>query len=204
MTKRFILNAKNVGASDACNTAVKDGAENGWRDAEKKGEYYIDGYPYYTRHGMDALDEYGYQLRGMSDEESNPDYKTDMGSYYVIEKSKVQKDESEWTFNVNKYGNQNVGNHKFWYASGEGGTTGDYQRIHPFTLPTRGGYLKFEPKQTGKLTVYVWQNGVYSGGKLGSKPRLGYWFDQDGWVQHPTVAPVTKQPLSENMGSDHI
>ena len=182
----------------------KYGAENGWRDAEKKGEYYIDGYPYYTRHGMDALDEYGYQLRGMSDEEAKPSNSADNGSYYKITKSKVQKDDSSWTFNVNRYGNQNVGSHKFWYASGEGGTTGTYQRIHPFTLPTRGGYLKFEPKQTGKLTIYVWQNGVYSGEQLGSKPRLGYWFDQDGWVQHPTVAPVTKQPLSENMGSDHI
>ena len=185
--KQFRLaNSQGVEVVRLTYGGYKYAKEGKWKDAEKKGEYYIDGYPYYTRHDLDAFDEYGYQLRGMSDEPT--DAASSAKSQYTL---------STWS-------SQNVNNHKFWYASGEGGTTGTYQRIHPFTLPTRGGYLKFEPKQTGKLTVYVWQNGVYSGEKLGSKPRLGYWFDQDGWVQHPTVVPVTKQPLSKNMGSNTI
>ena len=188
--------------------------ENGWRTAEQKGNYYIDGYKYYTQHGMDALDEYGYQLRGMDDEAlADPSLDTDHNTIYTdsikVVKSKAQKDEkTDVTFTVCDYKTQNVGKHSFWYTTSEtkpgGGNYGKYERIRPFTLPCRGGYLKFEPKQTGKLTVYVYQNGTYSGGALGSKPRLGYWFDQDGWVQHPVVAPVTKQPLSEKMGSNTI
>ena len=162
--------------------------ENGWADATSKGSYYIDGYPYYTRHNQDALDEYGYQLRGMTDEPASP------------------KSSSDYTYNT--WSNQNVGSHSFWYTTSDtkpgGGSYSEYERIRPFTLPCRGGYLKFEPKQTGKLTVYVWQNGQIEGSNdIGSKPRLGYWFDQDGWVQHPVTAPVTKQPITNSdYGSD--
>lgn len=185
--------------------------EGGWHDAEKKSEYYIDGYPYYTRHGMDALDEYGYQLRGMSDEAQAAPSGSESGDKITVTKKDAKKDgESDVTFDVYKYSSQNVGAHTFWYKSDgtekrpDGANYLPYQRIRPFTLPTRGGYLKFEPKQTGKLTVYVWQNGQMQGtNTIGSKPRLGYWFDQNGWVQKPVVAPITKQPITkEDYASD--
>ena len=183
--KQFRLaNSQGVEVVRLTYGGYKYAKEGQWANAEKKGDYFIDGYAYYTRHGLDAFDEYGYQIKGMEDEA------TDAAS-----SAKSQYSLSTWS-------SQNVGNHSFWYTESEG--YGRYERIRPFCLPTRGGYLKFEPKQTGKLTVYVWQNGAYSGEVLGSKPRLGYWFDQDGWVQHPTAAPITKQPLSDNMGSDHI
>lgn len=183
--KKFRLaNSQGVEVVELTYGGYKYAKEGQWANAEKKGDYFIDGYAYYTRHGLDAFDEYGYQIKGMDDEAT--DAAGDAKSQYSL---------STWS-------SQNVGNHSFWYTESEG--YGRYERIRPFNLPTRGGYLKFEPKQTGKLTVYVWQNGTYSGGALGSKPRLGYWFDQDGWVQHPTTAPITKQPLSDNMGSDHI
>ncbi|MBR4572135.1 MAG: hypothetical protein IKO28_01775, partial [Prevotella sp.] len=183
--KQFRLaNSQGVEVVRLTYGGYKYAKENKWKNAEKKGDYFIDGYAYYTRHDLDAFDEYGYQIKGMEDEA------TDAAS-----SAKSQYSLSTWS-------SQNVGNHSFWYTESEG--YGRYERIRPFCLPTRGGYLKFEPKQTGKLTVYVWQNGTYSGSALGSKPRLGYWFDQDGWVQHPTTAPITKQPLSDNMGSDHI
>lgn len=190
--------------------------EGGWYNSVSRGEYYIDGYQYYTRHGMDALDEYGYQLRGMSDEaEAAPDG-SKSGDKITVTKKKAKKDgESSVTFDVYKYSSQNVGAHTFWYKSDgsekrpDGQNYLPYQRIRPFTLPTRGGYLKFEPKQTGKLTVYVWQNGQMESkdksnpDRVGSKPRLGYWFDQDGWVQHPAMAPITKQPItSSSYGSN--
>ena len=190
--------------------------EGGWYNSTSRGSYFIDGYEYYTRHGMDALDEYGYQLRGMSDEaEAAPDG-SKSGDKITVTKKKAKKDgESSVTFDVYKYSSQNVGAHTFWYKSDgsekrpDGANYLPYQRIRPFTLPTRGGYLKFEPKQTGKLTVYVWQNGQMESkdksnpDRVGSKPRLGYWFDQDGWVQKPTLAPITKQPItSESYASD--
>lgn len=168
--------------------------ENGWSAASAKGKYYIDGYANYTRHTLDSYDEYGYQLRGMSDEATGPTTSKDATNIYSF----------------NTWSSQNVGAHKFWYTTEETRPDGQrylpYQRIRPFTLPTRGGYLKFEPKQTGKLTVYVWQNGVIGRGshsdQIGSKPRLGYWFDQDGWVQAPSVDPVSKQPISNGNGRD--
>ena len=168
--------------------------ENGWSAASAKGKYYIDGYANYTRHTLDSYDEYGYQLKGMSDEATGPTTSKDATKIYSF----------------NTWSSQNVGSHKFWYEEGTakpgGGTYGKYERIRPFTLPCRGGYLKFEPKQTGKLTVYVWQNGVIGRGseanQIGSKPRLGYWFDAEGWVQTPSVDPVSKQPISNGNGRD--
>lgn len=169
--------------------------ENGWSAASAKGKYYIDGYANYTRHDLDSYDEYGYQLKGMSDEATGPTTSSDAKAKYSF----------------NTWSSQNVGAHKFWYTTSEtkpvgGGSYSEYERIRPFTLPCRGGYLKFEPKQTGKLTVYVWQNGVIGRGshsnQIGSKPRLGYWFDAEGWVQTPSVDPVSKQPISNANGRD--
>ena len=162
--------------------------EGRWNNV--KTGFSIDGFSKYTNHEMDAYDEYGYQLRGMLDEPS------------------AASGNAEKQYTLTDWSSKNVGSHTFWYTTNEtkpdGTNYGKYERLRPFMLPSRGGYLKFEPKQTGKLTVYVYQNGTYSGGALGTKPRLGYWFDQDGWVQHPTVAPVTKQPLSKGMGSNTI
>lgn len=159
---------------------------NGWQKSSSRGKYHIDGYNYYTRHTEDALDEYKRQLRGMLDE--------------TVNQSKAISGAPDADF---------------WYDTDEerprriGGTYSEYERIRPFTLPSRGGYLKFQTHKTGTLTIYVWQNGSMNTSekddskKLGSKPRLGYWFDQDGWVKKPKVAPITKTPLtSKGYGSD--
>ena len=145
-----------------------------WSKSAAKGKYFIDGYKYYTRNDDDALNEYDNQLKGMLDDPTDnscPD-----GLWYKTTETRPQ-----------------------------GGNYGEYERIRPFALPCKGGYLKFEPKQSGILTAYVWQNGVIGRGsgkanQIGSKPRLGYWFDQDGWVQHPVVDPVSKQPISNGNG----
>ena len=136
-----------------------------WSTGGTRGKYFVDGYEYYTRYGsLDALNEYNFQLKGMSDD-------------YFAKDSLM------------------------WYHTSEvkpdGTNYAEFERVRPFCLPCRGSYLKFEPKKSGVLTAYVWQNGTIdeSVNMLGSKPRLGYWFDEDGWVQHPTTAPVTKQPL---------
>lgn len=145
-----------------------------WNDATSKGKYFIDGYMYYTRNG---------------DTDATDEYKMQLKGTKAGDGAKFAA---------------------MWYQKGEekpDGTEYDsYERIKPFNLPCRGSYLKFEPKKTGVLTAYVWQNGTYNNknNTLGSKPRLGYWFDQDGWVQHPVGIPVTKQPLSDGWGRKEI
>ena len=93
-----------------------------------------------------------------------------------------------------------------WYAAGEGGTSEAYERIKPFRLPCRASYLMFTAHKSGKLTAYVWQNGVIGRGsnknQIASEPRLGYWFDQDGWVQHPTGTVVAKQTIANDNARD--
>jgi len=154
---------------------------NGWAKAASRGKYHIDGYKYFARHNDDALDEYKRQLRGMLDE-NEKQTKALSGAPAA----------------------------DFWYDTTEdkpnnGGKYSKYERIRPLTLPCRGGYLKFQTHKTGTLTIYVWQNGSMNASEktLGSKPRLGYWFDQDGWVKKPKVAPITKTPLtSKGYGRD--
>jgi len=154
---------------------------NGWAKAASRGKYHIDGYKYFARHNDDALDEYKRQLRGMLDE-NEKQTKALSGAPAA----------------------------DFWYDTTEdkpnnGGKYSKYERIRPLTLPCRGGYLKFQTHKTGTLTIYVWQNGSMNTSEktLGSKPRLGYWFDQDGWVKKPKVAPITKTPLtSKGYGRD--
>ncbi|MBO6099133.1 MAG: chitobiase/beta-hexosaminidase C-terminal domain-containing protein [Prevotella sp.] len=138
-----------------------------WSSGSTRGKYFVDGHEYYTRYGtLDAKDEYNNQLKGMSDD----------------------------------YNSGNCPN-GMWYKKTETKPDGtnykDFERVRPFNLPCRGSYIKFEPKKSGVLTAYVWQNGTINETEntLGSKPRLGYWFDEEGWVQHPVGIPVTKQPL---------
>ena len=157
-------------------------SNNGWSKSGSRGKYHIDGFNYFTRHSEDALDEYKRQLRGMLDE--------------TVKQTKAIAGAPDADF---------------WYETTEdrptriGGNYSEYERIRPFTLPSRGGYLKFDTHKTGTLTIYVWQNGSMNAADktLGSKPRLGYWFDQDGWVKKPKVAPITKTPLtSKSYGTD--
>ena len=141
-----------------------------WRKAESKDGAKIDGHEKFIRHDADATNEYDKKIQGMLDEPVHASIPKGM-----------------------------------WYKNDEGkprsGTYAKYERIRPFGLPCRNGYLKFDVHKTGKMTVYVWQNGQIDDKKgIGSKPRLGYWFDEEGWVQHPAVAPITKDQLSG--GSD--
>jgi len=175
--------------------------EGGWTNASSRDKYHIDGFKYYTRHDIDALDEYGYQLRGMSDES--------LAAPSSLELTKKMDHHSyNHTYHLSSWSSQNVGDHTFWYTTSEQKPDGsyykEYERIRPFTLPCYGGYLKFETHKTGTLTIYIWQNGSINAAekddskKLGSKPRLSYWFDQDGWVKQPKVAPITKQPITNS------
>lgn len=81
-----------------------------------------------------------------------------------------------------------------------------YTRIKPFRLPCRASYLTFYAHQSGTLTAYVYQNGIVGRGgsanQLASGPRLGYWFDQDGYVQHPIGTVVTKQTIANSNARD--
>lgn len=80
----------------------------------------------------------------------------------------------------------------------------DNERIKPFAMPCAGSYLMFEVKKTGILTAYVVQNGIIGkssthGDDIASNPRIGYWVDQDGWVQHPTAV-VSKAVIADGFG----
>ena len=94
-----------------------------------------------------------------------------------------------------------------WYAIGEGGATREYQRIKPFRLPCRASYITFTAHASGTLTAYVYQNGIIgrgtgAGNQLASAPRLGYWFDEEGWVQEPANTVVTKQVIQKGNARD--
>ena len=146
-----------------------------WTSAASYNKYYIDGYQYNSNNENDAYNEYGYQLKGMTDDYSSG--KCLDGMWYKDTETKPQ-----------------------------GGNYGAYERIRPFALPCKGGYLKFEPKKSGVLTAYILQNGCIGrgsgkGDQIASKPRLGYWFDEDGWVQ-TNVTAVAKQPISNGNGTD--
>ncbi len=163
----------------------------------KNHDYSIDGYKYYSSYEKDdATAEYTYKNTEKKDR------------YYNL---KGMKD--DWNANSMDSDGETPADaypDGMWYKKGEvkpqGGTYAEYERIRPLALPCRGSYLKFEPKKSGVLTAYVVQNGVIGRGdnsnQLASKPRLGYWFDQDGWVQQPTVEPVAKQPILKGNGID--
>ena len=100
---------------------------------------------------------------------------------------------------------------RIWYQEGDTkddgvSTYAANERIKPFAMPCAGSYLMFEVKKTGILTAYVLQNGIVgwkksNDGMIATNPRLGYWFDQDGWVQHPTSV-VSKAVISDGNGRD--
>ncbi|MBO7646064.1 MAG: hypothetical protein J6S52_03515, partial [Prevotella sp.] len=160
------------------NTYTKGGKSvtDAWTTSHSYNSHYIDGYQYFTSNeDNDATDEYVNQLLGMID-----DYET------------TECPDGMW--------------YKTTETKPDGTKYGEYERIRPFNLPCRASYLKFEPKKTGKLTAYVVQNGVIGRGsnsnQLGSKPRLGYWFDQDGWIQHPVGTVISNQPVANGSGRD--
>ena len=100
---------------------------------------------------------------------------------------------------------------RIWYQEGDTKDDGvskyaANERIKPFAMPCAGSYLMFEVKKTGILTAYVLQNGIVgwkksNDGMIATNPRLGYWIDQDGWVQHPTSV-VSKAVISDGNGRD--
>ena len=160
------------------NTYTKGGKSvtDAWSTSRSYNSHYIDGYQYFTSNeDNDATDEYVNQLLGMID-----DYET------------TECPDGMW--------------YKTTETKPDGTNYSEFERIRPFNLPCRASYLKFEPKKTGKLTAYVVQNGVIGRGsnknQLGSKPRLGYWFDQDGWVQHPVGTVISNQPVANGSGRD--
>ena len=98
-----------------------------------------------------------------------------------------------------------------WYSTSEkkpdGSSYAAYERIKPFRLPCRASYITFTAHASGTLTAYVYQNGIIgrgtgAGNQLASAPRLGYWFDEEGWVQEPANTVVTKQVIQKGNARD--
>lgn len=98
-----------------------------------------------------------------------------------------------------------------WYSTSEtkpdGSNYAAYERIKPFRLPCRASYVTFTAHASGTLTAYVYQNGIIgrgtgAGNQLASAPRLGYWFDEEGWVQEPANTVVTKQVIQKGNARD--
>ena len=98
-----------------------------------------------------------------------------------------------------------------WYSTSEtkpdGSNYAAYERIKPFRLPCRASYITFTAHASGTLTAYVYQNGIIgrgtgAGNQLASAPRLGYWFDEEGWVQEPANTVVTKQVIQKGNARD--
>lgn len=96
----------------------------------------------------------------------------------------------------NKYKMNGLGG-MVWYDT-------NYEKIHPFSLPCRGAYLKLDAEVNGVASVYVLQNGNLNfmensseleDDALATSPRVYYWFDQDGNRITPIGGePVAKQP----------
>lgn len=118
-------------------------------------------------------------------------------------------------FSYTTQGNQNAMNELFRGSKEEYNirfetTSGEdaYKRVHPFSLPVRGSFVKFEAVKTGVLTAYVLQNGnlnfnhisEYTGDKkdkpISDNPRLYYWFDQEGKNLQSQIEATTLQPLA--------
>lgn len=117
-------------------------------------------------------------------------------------------------FSFNTQGNQNAMNELFRGSKEEYNirfetTSGEdaYKRVHPFSLPVRGSFVKFEAIKTGVLTAYVLQNGNFNfnhiseyenkkNKPISDNPRLYYWFDQEGNNLQSQVTATTHQPLA--------
>lgn len=116
-------------------------------------------------------------------------------------------------FSFNTQGNQNAMNEKFRSTEAT-----DYRirfiesmeqfgRIHPFSLPVRGAFVKFDALQNGTLTCYILQNGNFNFNHISEydshkenpvsgAPRIYYWFDQEGYNMNSEVKADTEQPLA--------
>lgn len=117
-------------------------------------------------------------------------------------------------FSYTTQGNQNAMNENFrlnkeQYNIRFETTSGEdaYKRIHPFSLPVRGSFVKFEAVKTGVLTAYVLQNGNFNFNHISEyeakkekpiaeNPRLYYWFDQEGNNLQSQITATTLQPLA--------
>lgn len=117
-------------------------------------------------------------------------------------------------FSYTTQGNQNAMNENFrlnkeQYNIRFETTSGEdaYNRIHPFSLPVRGSFVKFEAVKTGVLTAYVLQNGNFNFNHISEyeakkekpiaeNPRLYYWFDQEGNNLQSQITATTLQPLA--------
>lgn len=120
-------------------------------------------------------------------------------------------------FSYNTQGNQNAMNEHFrileaneadkneYRIKFEGENT--YTTVKPFSLPVRGSFVKFEALQNGTLICYALQNGNFNfnhiseyeskkSSPFATKPRLYYWFDQEGNNLQNVVTATTKQPLA--------
>lgn len=69
----------------------------------------------------------------------------------------------DWNFDNDalSYHDQNYGN--FYLSTGDGGSYNYVENLTPWSLPCRGGYIKFEPTYPGVLNVHILQeaNQVY-------------------------------------------
>lgn len=68
------------------------------------------------------------------------------------------KDEKREASDETIYGSTRYG----WFKSPTKDSKGNITETYPYTLPVRGSYMTFEPKQNGTLTVYILQNGAWN------------------------------------------
>lgn len=120
-------------------------------------------------------------------------------------------------YSFNTQGNQNAMNELFRSETASDyrilWTDDQFSRIHPFSLPVRGSFVKFEAVKSGTLTAYVLQNGNFNfnhiseyedkkNNPFSKKPRLYYWFDQEGNNLQSQVTATTQQPLAVGRRND--
>ena len=202
--------------AESVKTAYDLRVQNGFSNAMPKGRA-VEAQQQYTMYepGTDnkliTITYGGYKYNGhkwnnkvdswVQDSELNSLVKIDGFNYAVRNKDRDATDEYMHALHEN---DDNFGS--AWYASGEGGTSREYQRIKPFRLPCRASYLMFTAHESGRLTAYVYQNGIIGRGgadnQIASGPRLGYWFDEEGWVQTPVATVVSKQTIKTENARD--
>lgn len=184
--------------------------DNGKKDDMSHNESVVASYDlhvYKYNHKLDAIDE-----------NLNRTMKDKWGEVKEYQGSDAMK--KVWYldgFSYTTQGNQNAMNEKFRSETATDYKISfignDYQKVHPFSLPVRGSFVKFEAVKNGVLTAYVLQNGNFNFNHISeyeakksdpfaSKPRLYYWFDQEGNNLQSRITATTKQPLAVGRRDD--
>ena len=143
------INNRDTAPAVNSSTYITDNADNklvkitygGWK--YNSGKYTVNGNEYTDswnaaaqQSGVSAFDGYDSYIIGVND----------------------AKDEKREASDETIYGSTRYG----WFKSPTKDSEGNITETYPYTLPVRGSYMTFEPKQNGTLTVYILQNGAWN------------------------------------------